>query len=284
MPDISFEVFPGRGRKGRFLNGLARLQAESPDYISITYGADDEGRARSEQQVRELLDSGPVENLTPHLTCIGQPRVKIKGLAQSWIAKGVRSFVALRGDGSRSYPDEIGDSAELVSCLRAWGADEVAVGCYPTGHVRSSNIDDDIQAVKLKQESGATRAISQFFFNPDDFLRYRDRAVAAGVSIPVVPGVLLVKSADQLDRFARRCGAPVPDWVYRQYDGIYEEDPATALLSATTAISLIQRLSREGVSVFHLYTLNQFDSAVAVSRAVRRDPYSLCTQHLKEAA
>ena len=158
------------------------------------------------------------------------------------------------------------------------------MGCYPTGHVRSSNIDDDIQAVKFKQDSGATRAISQFFFNPDDFLRYRDRAIAAGVSIPVVPGVLLVKSADQLDRFAQRCGAPVPDWVYRQYDGIDEEDPATELLSATTAISLIQRLSREGVAAFHLYTLNQFDSAVVISRAVRRDPYSLCTQHMKEAA
>ncbi len=284
MPDISFEVFPGRGRKGRFLNGLARLQAESPDYISLTYGADDEGRARSEQQVKELIEGGPVDTLTPHLTCAGQPRVKIKGLAQSWISKGIRSFVTLRGDGAQAYPDEIADAAELVSCLRDWGAVDVAVGCYPTGHVRSSAIDDDINAVKRKQDHGATKAITQFFFEPEDYLRYRDRAVASGVTIPIVPGVLLVKSADQLDRFAKRCGAPVPDWVFSQYDGIEEDDPATSLLSASTAISLIQRLTRDGVSSFHLYTLNQFEAAIAVSRSVRRDPYSLCSQPLKEAA
>ncbi len=284
MVDVSFEVFPGRGRKGKFLNGLARLEAENPEYISLTYGADDEGRARSEEQVKQLSEIGIVENLVPHLTCVGQPRVRVKGLAQSWISKGLKSFVALSGDAPSTYPDEIKDAAELVSSLRAWGANDVAVGCYPTGHVRSAAIEDDIIALKRKQDSGATKAITQFFFEPDDFLRYREHAVAAGITIPVVPGILLVKSADQLDRFSRRCGAPVPDWVFSQYEGIDEKDPATDLLSASTAISLIQCLIREGADAFHLYTLNQFDSAIAISRAIRRDPYSLCTQRLKEAA
>lgn len=284
MVDISFEIFPSRGRKGRFLNGLARLEAENPSYISLTYGADDEGRARSEEQVRQLAEDKAVTNLTPHLTCCGQPRVKIKGLANSWITKGLKSFVALSGDSRAVYPDEIGNAAELVRCLRDWGADDVAVGCYPTGHVRSTSIEDDIAALKLKQDHGATKAITQFFFEPADYLRYRDRAVAAGITIPIVPGILLVKSADQLDRFAKRCGAPVPEWVFQQYDGIKEEDPATELLSASTATSLIQCLIRDGVEAFHLYTLNQFDSAIAISRAVLRDPYSLYSERLKEAA
>lgn len=284
MLDVSFEVFPGRGRKGKYLNGLARLDAEDPSYISLTYGADDEGRARSEEQVKALIDGGNVDKLVPHLTCSGQPRVKVKGLAQSWISKGLRSFVALSGDSPATYPDEIKNAAELVSYLRDWGAEEVAVGCYPTGHIRSTDINDDIDALKEKQDCGATKAITQFFFEPDDFLRYRDCAVAAGISVPIVPGILLVKSADQLDRFAKRCGAPVPDWVFRQYDGVDENDPATELLSASTAISLIQRLTYDGVEAFHLYTLNQFDSAIAISRAIRRDPYSLCTHRLKEAA
>jgi len=282
--DISFEVFPGRGRKGKFLNGLARLEAENPSYISLTYGADGEGRARSEEQVKSLCDSAVVTNLAPHLTCAGQPRVKVKALAQSWISKGLRSFVALSGDAPATYPDEIKNAVELVSCLQQWGAEEVAVGCYPTGHVRSMSIDNDIAALKEKQNSGATRAITQFFFEPEDFLRYRDRAVSSGIVIPIVPGILLVKSADQLDRFSKRCGAPVPEWVFSQYNGIDEDDPATELLSASTAIALIQRLVRDGVDAFHLYTLNQFDSAIAISRAVRRDPYSLCTQRHKEAA
>ncbi|HYA81394.1 MAG TPA: methylenetetrahydrofolate reductase, partial [Methylocystis sp.] len=201
-----------------------------------------------------------------HLTCVSATRAEIDAIIRDYWDAGVRHIVALRGDppsgvGAPFMPHPLGypSSSHLVRGIRAIGDFEISVSTYPEGHPESHSLDQDIDALKAKIDAGATRAITQFFFENDVYLRFLDRARAKGVTIPIVPGVMPIRSFKQVSGFAKRAGASVPDWLADRFEGL-ENDPEThALVAATTAAEQVMDLVKHGVNEFHFYTNNRAD-------------------------
>lgn len=275
--EISFEVFPPKaGTSDVFLDSVRQLSAAG-NTVSVTYGASGSGRARSEVAIDALIQAGLADRIAAHLTATGQPRGRTIGLAQSWYRRGIRRIVALRGDAPPEGTDEFACAADLTAALAEIDGLDIAVACYPEGHPKSPSRLAELTHLKRKLDAGASRAITQFFFDAEDFLRFRDACVGAGIDKPIVPGILPVASLDTLHRFAAGCGAKVPAWLDQRFEGL-EDDPETArALSIATTVSLAERLIAEGVSQIHLYTLNRTRDALTIARALDHRPATKTT-------
>jgi methylenetetrahydrofolate reductase (NADPH) len=279
---VSFEFFPPSddAMAGQLWAAVQRLAPLQPKFVSVTYGADGSTRSRTHECVLRILRETELL-VAPHLTCVGATREEVIDIAQDYWRCGVRHMVALRGDAPgvaapgcryRPNPGGFAYASDLVSGLKHAGEFEISVAAYPEGHPESGNVEADLANLKRKIDAGASRAITQFFFDTDVFLRYRDRCAASGIRASIVPGILPITRFPQLLRFAERCGASVPDWLHRRFDGL-EDDPETRrMIAAHVAIDQVQRLRQHGVEEFHFYTLNRAELAYAICHALGLRP------------
>lgn len=273
-PDIavSFEFFPPHEEAGmtELSNAVRRLTPLRPKFITVTYGADGSARRRTRDCVLRLKRD-PELAVAPHLTCIDSSREEIVTIALDYWRLGIRHLIALRGDPPAAGHTSSGlrYASELVYELKKVAAFEISVAAYPEGHPESGlSVEADLENLARKADAGATRAITQFCFDPDAFLRYRDRCTARGLSIPVVPGVLPITGFSQLVRFAKRCGASIPPWLMNRFDGLDTDPETRRMIAAHVAIEQTQYLRRHGVEDFHFYTLNSPELTLAVCHAL----------------
>ncbi len=262
---FSFEVFPPRTDKGaaQFHGTVQRLTTLRPSFISVTYGAGGSTRAATRDIVARLVREAPVP-AAAHLTCIGAPRQEVDAIAREYHAMGIRRFVALRGDPPEGpgetyvpHPEGYAYASDLVAGLRRIADFDISVGAYPEVHPQAESAAADLDALKRKIDAGAARAITQFFFDPAVFLRFRDRTRAAGIDCPVVPGLLPISNFDKAREFARKCGASVPTALANRFARFTGDAASTRAAALDVACELIDTLLRHGESAFHIYTLNQ---------------------------
>ncbi|HEV7252248.1 MAG TPA: methylenetetrahydrofolate reductase [NAD(P)H] [Mesorhizobium sp.] len=269
---VSFEFFPPKNEEGeaKLWSALRRLEPLGPRFVSVTYGAGGSTRQRTLETVARI---GLETRLRPaaHLTCVDATREEVDAVIAELVALGVTRVVALRGDPQaglgaryRPHPSGYGSAAELVGALSRAGVADISVSAYPEKHPESPDFAADIEMLKRKTDAGATRAITQFFFENDLFERYVERVRRSGVLIPIVPGILPIHSFRQMASFAGRCGAHVPAWLAERFRGL-ENDPEThSLVAAAIASEQVMDLVERGVGDFHFYTMNRADLTFAV--------------------
>jgi methylenetetrahydrofolate reductase (NADPH) len=274
-PTVSFEFFPPKDEtmERTLWESVERLAPLQPRFVSVTYGADGSTRARTHNIVTRIQKTSAL-TAAPHLTCVGAPREEILDIARDYWANGIRHIVALRGDppqGSGKYvahPGGFAYAVDLVRGLKTVGDFEISVATYPEIHPEAPNADFELQNLKAKIDAGAERAITQFFFDTDVFLRYRDQCAAAGIKASIVPGILPITRFPQMFRMAQRCGTSVPDWLAHRFDGLDEDADTRRLIAAAVAIEQVQELQRHGVEEFHFYTLNRAELSYAICHAL----------------
>jgi methylenetetrahydrofolate reductase (NADPH) len=272
---VSFEFFPPNdaAMEQTLWESIQRLAPLAPRFVSVTYGADGSTRERTHNVVTRILRETPL-TAAPHLTCIGAPRGEILDIARGYWEAGVRQIVALRGDapaGQGAYvphPDGFAYAADLVRGLRTVGDFDISVAAYPEVHPEAPNADFDLDNLRAKIDAGANRAITQFFFDTDAYLRFRDRCVAGGIRAEIVPGILPITRFPQMLRFAKRCGASVPEWLQHRFDGLDDDPDTRRMIAASFAIEQVRRLQEHGVQEFHFYTLNRAELTYAICHAL----------------
>ena len=287
---VSFEFFPPGDQKMEqtLWESIQRLLPLAPRFVSVTYGADGSTRERTHQVVTRVLKETSLTP-APHLTCVGTDREQILEIARGYWRAGVRHIVALRGDppqGSdryRPHPDGFAYAVDLVRGLKSVADFEISVAAYPEMHPEAPNALFDLDNLKAKCDAGADRAITQFFFDTDIFLRFRDRCAAAGVRAQLVPGILPITRFPHMLKFAARCGTTVPDWLRHRFDGLEDDAETRRMIAAAFAIGQVETLSREGIDEFHFYTLNRADLTFAIChalgvRAAQTEPPELLEQ------
>ncbi|MDX1455902.1 MAG: methylenetetrahydrofolate reductase [Gammaproteobacteria bacterium] len=277
-PRVSFEFFPPRNEsmERTLWRSVERLAPFSPQFVSVTYGAGGSTRERTHRTVCRIQDETELVSAA-HLTCVNASRAEIRSIAENYWSNGIRSIVALRGDppdgqGFEPHPAGYRNAAELVADLKSIADFDVSVACHPEVHPEASNPEADLDNLKRKLDAGATRAISQYFFDADTFLRFRDRAAAAGIDAPLVPGILPVTNFEQVVRFSKMCGATVPTWLADLFEGLDAEPDTRQLVAATVAAELCHTLAMEGVNEFHFYTLNRAELSIAICRMLGLRP------------
>jgi len=269
---VSFEFFPPKTpeMEGELWNAIGRLAPLEPLFVSVTYGAGGSTRERTHSTIERILKE---TTLVPaaHLTCVAASRVDIAEVVRRYWDAGVRHIVALRGDPPGGlgipyapHPEGYLHAADLVGGIRRAVDAEITVSAYPEKHPDSPSVEADIEMLRAKVAAGATRAITQFFFDNDLYFRYLDRVRARGIEIPIVPGILPVQNFKQVKQFAQRCGTSVPDWLARRFEGL-DDDPSTRkLIAATVAAEQVLDLADRGVRDFHFYTMNRADLVYAI--------------------
>ena len=274
-PSVSFEFFPPHSEQAEatLWKSIDRLKGLEPRFVSVTYGADGSTRTRTHNAVARLLRETSLTT-APHLTCVGACRGEIDDIAREYWDMGIRHLVALRGDapkdadGYEPHPDGYAYASDLVAGLKKIADFEVSVAAYPEVPPEAPSAEFDLDNLKRKLDAGATRAITQFFFDVDVFLRFRDRCAAAGIDSPIVPGILPITRFPQLEKFARACGASVPDWLREWFAGLDDDAETRQMIAASVAIDQVRRLEGEGISEFHFYTLNRSELAFAICHAL----------------
>lgn len=275
----SFELFPAKSdtAEATLLEAARELAPLGPRFFSVTYGAGGSTRERSLGTVAAVIRETGVPTAA-HLTCVGASRGEVDEIARAFWEVGARHIVALRGDGGKPgdpfvpHPQGYRSAAELVAGLRAIAPFEISVAAYPECHPDAASPAADLDNLKRKLDAGATRALTQFFFSPDLYFRFRDRAAAAGITAEIVPGILPVITFAQTQRFAAACGASIPAWFARMFDGLEEQPGARALVAAAVAAELCGQLYAGGVRQFHFYTLNRADLTTALCRLLGVHP------------
>jgi methylenetetrahydrofolate reductase (NADPH) len=268
----SFEFFPPKTpeMEQRLWSAIERLAPLQPSFVSVTYGAGGSTRERTHATVKRILAE---TDLTPaaHLTCVDASKQEVDQVIRSYWDLGVRQIVALRGDPSDGlgtvyspHPDGYESSVDLVRGIKEIGDFEVSVSAYPEVHPESGSLDQDLDMLKRKIDAGATRAISQFFFDPEVFLRYLDKVRAAGIKIPIVPGIMPVTNFNGILKIAHGTGTSIPDWLSYRFDGLDEDLGTRRLVGATVAADLCAVLYEHGVDDFHFYTLNRSELTYAI--------------------
>ncbi len=272
---VSFEFFPPRTEQSELSlwQAIKRLAPLSPRFVSVTYGADGSTRDRTHHIVSRIVhETGLVG--APHLTCVGASRGEVDEIARRYADDGIRHIVALRGDppqGDRQYrphPDGYRYAADLVAGLVKVADFDISVAAYPEGHPEAPSLAFDLDNLKRKLDAGANRAITQFFFDTDNFLRFRDRCAAGGITAPVVPGILPITRFDRLLGFAKMCGTQVPAWLHERFEGLDDDAETRSMVAANVAIEQVNTMRANGVSEFHFYTLNRAKLTYAICHAL----------------
>ncbi len=282
-PAISFEFFPPKTEEMErsLWEAIKRLAPLQPEFVSVTYGAGGSTRERTHAPIARILTE---TDLVPaaHLTCVDAPCADVDEVVARYHEVGVRHIVALRGDpaggiGNRYTPHPQGyrSSADLVASIkRRHGDIEVTVSAYPEKHPESAGFDADLDMLKAKVDAGASRAITQFFFDNDLYFRYLDRVRARGIDIPIVPGILPVQNFKQAANFAKRAGASMPTWLAQKFEGLDDDPETRKLVAATVAAGQVQKLAKHGVDTFHFYTMNRADLVLAICHLLGIRPKS----------
>lgn len=274
-PAVSFEFFPpGTDEMDVTLwQSIKRLSGLAPRFVSVTYGADGSTRERTHAAVARIMKETQLTP-APHLTCVGASRGEIDAIAREYWDMGVRHIVALRGDAPKDsgayapLAEGYAYASDLVAGLKNVADFDVSVAAYPEVHPEASGADFDLDNLKRKLDAGATRAISQFFFNTDIFLRFRERCAKAGIESSIIPGILPITRFPQLQRFAKMCGASVPEWLHERFAGLEDDAETRQMIAASVAIEQVRILQGEGIDEFHFYTLNRSELTYAICHAL----------------
>jgi methylenetetrahydrofolate reductase (NADPH) len=271
-PALSFEFFPPRSEalETQLWHCIRRLEPLAPRFVSVTYGAGGSTQERTHATVARIVGE---TTLVPaaHLTCVGATREAVDTVARQYWEAGVRHIVALRGDmpDGKPYaphPQGYAGAAELVAGLRRVADFEISVAAYPETHPAAASAASDLDNLKRKLDAGATRAITQYFFEAETFLRFLDRCLAAGITAPIVPGIMPVTNFAQARKFSALCGATVPDWLGHLFEGTDDDHETRRMLAAAAAAELVRLLQANGIDEFHFYTLNRPDLVYAIAR------------------
>jgi methylenetetrahydrofolate reductase (NADPH) len=270
--NVSFEFFPPKTEEMEAVlwDAIRRLEPLAPAFVSVTYGAGGSTRERTHTTVKRIINETALAPAA-HLTCVAASRAEVDGVIRSYAAAGVRHIVALRGDPDggvagryEPHPGGYMNAADLVGGIRRLADIEVSVAAYPEKHPDSPSADADIDNLKAKIDAGATRAITQFFFDNDLYFRFLDRVRARGITIPVVPGILPVQNFKQTRAFAERCGTSVPASLAERFAGLDDDAPTRRLIAAAVAAEQVMDLVDRGVTDFHFYTMNRADLVFAI--------------------
>lgn len=275
MINVSFEFFPPAdgAMEATLWRSIERLAPLGPRFVSVTYGADGSTRARTHHFVSRIQRETALVG-APHLTCVGASRGEILEIARQYWDQGIRHIVALRGDppqGAERYlphPQGFAYAADLVAGLKSVADFDISVAAYPETHPEAPSPQYDLENLKRKLDAGASRAITQFFFDTETFLRFRDRCAASGIDAPIVPGILPITRFPQVLRFAARCGAAIPRWLAERFRGLDDDAETRRLIAASVAIEQVQQLKLHGVRDFHFYTLNRAELTYAICHAL----------------
>lgn len=270
-PKLSFEFFPPRtdALEQQLWACIRRLEPLAPRFVSVTYGAGGSTRARTHATVVRLVRETALLPAA-HLTCVGASRAEVDDVARQYWDSGIRHVVALRGDppadGARGpHPDGYLFAADLVAGLRRVAEFEISVAAYPETHPEAVGADADLDNLKRKLDAGATRAITQFFFDGTVFMRFLDRCLAAGITAPIVPGILPVSNFAQAARISGMCGTSVPAWLARMFDGTDDDPELRRMIAAVVAAEQVRLLQANGIDEFHFYTLNRPELTFAIA-------------------
>jgi len=273
---LSFEFFPPKteAMEETLWTAIRRLEPLAPDFVSVTYGAGGSTRERTHRTVKRILDETSLQPAA-HLTCVGASRDEVDSVIRDYWEAGVRHVVALRGDppegiGGVYVPraDGYANATELTAALKRQAPFEVIVGVYPEKHPESPSLEHDIDVLKAKVDAGATLAVSQFFFDIDAFLRFRDRVDAAGIKIPLVPGIMPVTNFNGLKKMSASCQTAIPDWLGNLFEGLDGDADTRRLIACSVAAEMCAKLEEQGFSAFHFYTLNRADLVYAICRVL----------------
>lgn len=272
---VSFEFFPpgDAAMEETLWSSVQRLAPLAPHFVSVTYGADGSTRTRTHNVVTRIQRETALTG-APHLTCVGASRGEILDIARQYWDQGIRHIVALRGDppqGATRYephPQGFPYAVDLVEGLRKVADFDISVAAYPECHPEAPSRDFDLENLRRKIDAGATRAITQFFYDTDAFLGFRDRCERAGIRASIVPGILPITRFPQVLRFAARCGATIPPWLQHRFDGLDDDADTRRLIAASVAIEQVQTLVRHGIREFHFYTLNRAELTYAICHAL----------------
>jgi methylenetetrahydrofolate reductase (NADPH) len=281
-PRVSFEFFPPKNpqMEAQLWSTIKALEPLLPQYVSVTYGAGGSTRDATFETVRRIVAE---THLRPaaHLTCVGHGQREIGALLERYWEAGVRHIVALRGDppagsaSSATPPDGLAYAADLVGFIKKIADFEVSVAAYPETHPQARSADHDLDNLKRKLDAGASRAITQYFFDPTAFLRFLDRARRAGITAPIVPGILPVTNFAQVVRFSAMCGTAIPDWLSELFEGLDDDQDTRKLMAAMVATEQCRALQAEGITDFHFYTLNRADLTLGICRRMGLKPAPL---------
>jgi len=275
---VSFEFFPPKTEKMDLAlwEAVQTLAPLAPRFVSVTYGADGSTRDRTHNTVARIARETAIPPAA-HLTCVGASKSEIREIAESYWNAGIRHIVALRGDPPPGqifspHPEGYVNAAELVTGLKSVAPFEISVAAYPECHPASVSVAADLDNLKAKIDAGADRAISQFFFAPEIFLRFRDRAAAAGITAEIVPGILPVSNVAQTRKFASQCNAEIPLWMDRLFEGLDDHPETRPLVAATIAAEMCRKLYAGGIRHFHFYTLNRAALSYAICHLLGKRP------------
>jgi methylenetetrahydrofolate reductase (NADPH) len=277
---VSFEFFPPKTdeMEKTLWDSIKRLAPLGPSFVSVTYGAGGSTRERTHATVARIVKETTIKPAA-HVTCVAASRDEVDKVVRDYWDVGVRHIVALRGDpqdanGWVPHADGYVTSTDLVAGIRRIGDFEISVSAYPERHPESKSVDADIDVLKAKIDAGATRAITQFFFENDIFLRYLDKVRACGIDIPIVPGIVPVQNFKQTSNFAKRAGASIPQWLADRFEGLDDDQTTRRLIAATVTAEQVLDLVDRGIRDFHFYTMNRADLVFAICHLLGLRPIS----------
>ena len=276
--NISFEFFPAKDDVGHenLWKSIKKLEQFSPKFFSVTFGAGGGERDKSDFLVKKIHNKSNTP-VAGHLTCVDMSKEEINSIALDWLRNGINKIVALRGDvrkkNSKYIPHKNGyaNAADMVSGLKKLGNFQIAVAGYPEKHPDSENEIKDLENLKNKADQGADKIITQFFFNYEKFLKFRDAAINAGVKIPIIPGILPVDNFEKIKNFSKKCGTSIPNWIEEEFTGLENDNEIQKIVGASIACDLVKKLQVEGVNEFHFYTLNKYELSYAVCKRLISD-------------
>jgi methylenetetrahydrofolate reductase (NADPH) len=279
-PNVSFEFFPPKNAEMEtaLWEAVNRLETLSPNFVSVTYGAGGSTRERTHATVKRMIDETALRPAA-HLTCVSATKAEVNEVIQSYWDAGVRHIVALRGDPAGGlgtvyapHPDGYHQTSDLVAGIRQIGDFEITVSAYPEKHPEAASLDADIDALKMKVDAGATRAITQFFFDNDLYFRFLDKVRARGITIPILPGIVPVQNFKQTANFARKTGASVPQWLADRFEGLEDDVATRRLVAAAVCAEQVLDLIDRGCTDLHFYTMNKADLVYAICHLVGIKP------------